>query len=191
MELEEIKRRMKAKGLRQVDIANATGLEPDKVSKSFAGTRRFTSTELDIIRSLVDGGPAPSVPGTMSVRAIPMIGSVAAGNWREAIQQPMGSFPVSEDVPPNAVALRVVGDSMDRFVPDGTPIIFDPDDRSLYPERLYVIQNEAGETTFKQFMADPARLVPCSTNPSHKEILINGEEAFTIVGRVRSGIVQF
>jgi repressor LexA len=90
----------------------------------------------------------------------------------------------SPDLPLNACALDVEGDSMDLIVPDGGRIIFDPDDRALFPKRFYVVLNGAGETTFKRFFADPARLEPCSTNPAHKVIVLGDGEPFTIVGRV-------
>jgi repressor LexA len=41
-----------------------------------------------------------------------------------------------------------------------------------------------GEATFKQFKADPARFVPCSTNPAHQDIRIGSGQAFELVGRV-------
>ena len=46
---------------------------------------------------------------------------------------------------------------------------------------LYVVD---GEATFKQFKADPARFVPCSTNPAHREIRIGSGQAFELLGRV-------
>ncbi|KKC24891.1 LexA family protein [Sphingomonas sp. SRS2] len=180
-----VKRRMVEKGLRQVDLANAIGANnPNKISKAFAGDRQFKVHEMDILRALLaEGPPATPVDGS-AVRYIPFVGKVPGGNWREAVQQALGTIPVAaEGMPVNAVALKVVGDSMNRLVDDGGYIIFDPDDRSLFPDKFYVIQNAEGETTFKQFKSDPARLVPCSLNPAYQDILI-GDQPFSIVGRV-------
>ncbi|WP_181008539.1 LexA family protein [Sphingomonas montanisoli] len=184
MDIDGIKQAMKAQGIKQVRLANELGLTPDQVSKAMHGTRRFTAPEMDIIRRLLGEDQRASVPGAMDTRRIPVIGSVAAGNWREAIQEPLGTIPMpEEDMPSDAVALRVVGDSMDKVIGDGGIVVFVPSDRALYPDRYYVVLNAEGETTFKQFQADPARLVPCSTNPKHKDIMIH-EGDFQIVGRV-------
>lgn len=72
---------------------------------------------------------------------------------------------------------------MDLVVPDSSTIIIDPMDLDLWPGRYYVIENGERETTFKQYKESPARLVPCSSNPDHKEIPISGG-GFRVVGRV-------
>jgi len=135
---------------------------------------------MDVIRRIIreDAGQ-PAEP----LGSIPIIGQVAAGNWRQAVQRPIASMPKPDpSVPPQAFALRVTGDSMDKLVEDGGTVIVDPQDKDLFPGRYYVIINGDGETTFKQFKSDPARLVPCSWNPDHHEIPIGSQ--FEIVGRV-------
>lgn len=171
---------MRQRGLRQVDLARRLGLAPEKVSKAFAGVRRFSFEEMDSIRSwLADPTETPAL------RPIPVIGQIAAGNWREAVHQPIGSMPAPDpSIPPKAFALRVDGDSMDKLVEDGGTVIIDPDDRKLFPGRYYAVKNGEGETTFKQFAADPARLVPCSTNDQHRDIEIGSGEGFEVIGRV-------
>lgn len=183
MEIAEIKTRMRDKGVRQVDLANATGLSPQKISLSLSGARQFKYAEMVVIeRMLAD--VAPEIEQA-TARGIPMIGDVPGGNWREAVQRPQGWMPSPDpSMPANAFGLTVRGDSMDQYVDDGGTVIVNPDDKALYPGRFYVILNGDGETTFKQFQADPARLVPCSSNPAHRELVIGGEEGFQIVGRV-------
>jgi SOS-response transcriptional repressor LexA len=184
METEQIRAAMKARKIRGVHLANELGLTPDQVSKSLHGLRRFTAAEMDKIRRLLSDTPPPSIEGALPTRRIPVIGSVSAGNWKEAIQQPMGTMPMpEEDLPDDSVALRVVGDSMDKLVPDGGIVIFTPSDRELFADNYYIVLNEEGETTFKQYKSDPARLVPCSSNPRHTDISI-GDGKFQIVGRV-------
>jgi phage repressor protein C with HTH and peptisase S24 domain len=186
MDIGIIKARMEAVGLKGKDLAEGIGISADKISKSLKGTRAFKADEVDRIRELLRiGDPAPIVAPS---RTIPVLGMVSAGRWQEAIaaEGPNGGerMPVFDPhTPRNAFAVRVAGDSMDRIVEDGGTIIVDPDDRALYPKRYYIVRNGHGDTTFKQFLDEPARLCPCSTNPAHKDILI-GEEAFEIVGRV-------
>lgn len=88
------------------------------------------------------------------------------------------------DISANAFGLEIVGDSMNLLAPEGGVAVVDPDDKALYPGRRYVVVNGEGETTFKEFANDPARLVPLSTNTDHREILLGGEDVFTLVGRV-------
>lgn len=182
--LDWVKRRMREKNLKQVDLANLLDLAPNKISKAFSGERQFKAHEIDKLRSYLAEGAPPPIEGALAVRYIPLVGSVPGGNWREAVQQPLGSIPVPDaDLPADAIALRVEGDSMDKIVPDGATVIFSPGDKALYADNYYVVINGEGETTFKQYQTDPARLVPCSTNPRHKDIII-GEGPFEIVGRV-------
>lgn len=183
--VEWVKRRMREKGLRQVDLANAIGANnPNKISKAFAGERQFKVHEMDILRAMLAEEPSAPLEGAKPTRRIPYVGSVPGGNWREAIQQPQGTIQVpEEDIPADAIALRVDGDSMDKLVPDGATVIFSPSDKALYADHYYVVINEEGETTFKQYRTDPARLVPCSNNPRHTDIII-GQGTFEIVGRV-------
>lgn len=178
MENSEIQRRLIAKGIRNVDLARALGIDSAKVGKAFGKEgRRFTIAEMDIIRGLLGEADAP-------LGSLPVIGQVTAGNWREAVQNPIGSMPrLDPSIPARAFALEISGDSMDLYVDDGGRVVVDPDDKALFPDRFYVVQNADGETTFKQFKMPPARLVPCSTNKTHKEIII-GADPFEVVGRV-------
>lgn len=179
---EQIKTRMRARGFKQVDLANLLNVEPTKVSKSLSGVRAFKPHELDLIRDwLREEGEVHA----SDFRSIPIIGQVAASNWGEAVRQSTSAMPAPDaTVPARAFALEVAGDSMDLFVEDGGKVIVDPDDKALFPGRFYVISNGQNETTFKRFAADPARLVPCSTNPDHREILLGSGESFVVVGRV-------
>lgn len=183
MDIPTIKARMASRKLRQVDLANLLEISPVQINKSLQGNRRFTYPEMRKIEAFLDA-PTPSDDGG-GITQLPVIGQVAAGRWREAVQQPVGWIPVlSASAPQSAFALAVVGDSMDLEIGDGGTVIVDPDDKALYPGRLYVVLNADGEATFKQFEADPARLMPRSSNPAHQAIQIGDGSAFTLVGRV-------
>ena len=126
----------------------------------------------------------PSQIDAEPAKPVPVIGEIAAGNWREAVQRSTMAIPAPHpSMPPNSFALEVSGDSMDLLVEDGAMIIVDPGDRQFFHKRYYAVQNEEGETTFKQYLGDPARLVPCSSNPSHREIIL-GDEPIMIIGRI-------
>lgn len=73
---------------------------------------------------------------------------------------------------------------MDLEIGDGGTVVVDLDDRALFPGKLYVILNDSGEATFKQFESDPARLIPRSTNPAYTTIMLGDGQPFTVFGRV-------
>lgn len=179
---DQLRALMKEQGKRQVDLANLLGIDPTAVSKIFKGIRAIQHREMPVIRAWLGQSEPVALPASA---AIPIIGQVAAGNWREAVSDPIGSLPSPDrSIASEAFGLRVEGDSMNKIVDDGGTVIVDPSDKALYPNRYYVVLNESGETTFKQFALDPARLLPCSTNPEHREIVIGDGSQFSIVGRV-------
>lgn len=143
--------------------------------------RKFKVTEEWLLYGKGDiAGEAMPEPA----RPIPILGDVPAGNWREAMNTSRVSMPSPDpSVPAEAYALKVVGDSMNRIAGEGATIIIDPTERDLYERWLYVVRNGDGDVTFKQYLERPARLVPCSTNPEHKEIPI-ADRDYEIVGRV-------
>ena len=130
--------------------------------------------------------PADLVGGDAEpARIVPLVGKIAAGNWREAIQDSRGTVPVpAGEVGPNAFALEPSGDSMNLVVTDGAVVVFDPDEFELREGGIYAVMNSEGETTFKRYRNDPPRLEPCSSNPEHQPFLL-GREPFTVIGRAR------
>ena len=185
MEIADIRHLMKERGFNQADLAELLGIDPTAVSKRLTGKRAFRHDEMLKVQAWLGGAAAPALASaTKGVRELPIIGQVAAGAWREAIQRPLGTMPVPADVPASTIALRVTGDSMDLEIEDGGIVLVDTNDRALFPGRLFVVLNGEGEATFKQFEADPARLEPRSTNPAHRSIAIGDGQTFTVIGRV-------
>lgn len=128
---------------------------------------------------LLHGGK-PAASGR--VRMVPLIGDIAAGNWREAIEHAVGEV-AAVDASEEAFALRARGTSMDKLVPDGGYVIVEPSLLDLREGRVYAVMNDEGEATVKRFRSDPARLEPCSNDPSHQPINL-GHSMYKIIGRV-------
>lgn len=134
------------------------------------------------VDSILDGTATTGAIG--GGRLIPLLGSVPAGPWKEAIAETENFIPApSQDLPDSVFALTVEGDSMDKIAPSGSTIFLDPQDRDLFDKRLFVVRNGDGEVTFKQYREAPARLVPCSRNPKHHMIPIM-DGGFETVARV-------
>lgn len=115
---------------------------------------------------------------------IPKIGKISAGNWQEAVNLTDEYIPIPEGVSGKRIfALEAMGDSMNKLIPDGGYVVIDPDRRELVHDKVYAVMNGDNETTVKRYCDAPPRLVPCSTNPAHKDIMF-GEEPVIVIGRV-------
>jgi SOS-response transcriptional repressor LexA len=194
MDVEWLKSRKKQLKVTDADLAAALGVERSVANKVANGKVELNARRADALAALLQvsrdellyraGISTVRPDGAQPVREIPLLGSVPGGNWREAIHRSSTTVPVpASEAPRDAYALTVEGDSMDLHVPDGFTIVVAPADLDLFPGRLYVVMNEDGETTFKQYREGPARLVPASSNPNHKEIPISGG-GFRVLGRV-------
>ena len=164
----------------EITLATVAKLETGQISLTLDYINDFArvldTTPIEIISvDASDGG---------SMRMLPVLGDIAAGNWAEELAQTGDFIPVAPDIAgPNAFALRPRGDSMDKIVQDGGFVVIDPDQRELIDGKAYAVRNGAGEATCKAFRASPPRLEPCSTNPAHQPIII-GSEPFVAIGRV-------
>lgn len=188
MEPEQILARMQELGIGIRDLERRTGINENYLTKSLGKQRRrITVQEMDLIKGALSIAEAEHEGG---LRSVPLLGDVPASTWRPAHQQGGKRISLPEsDAPAGAYALTVSGDSMDLIVPNGTKIIIDPNDRDFYPGRRFVVQSEEGETTFKEYQEQPARLVPCSSNPEHVEIII-GRQPIEVLGRVVTYILR-
>ncbi|WP_294390373.1 S24 family peptidase [uncultured Sphingomonas sp.] len=175
------------RGWSQGDLAERAGTTIATISKMERSMRGLSLDWVERLASALDMS-AHALLGSgqpAGLRTIPVVGRIAAGNWQEAIEDPVGHIVVPDDVGPNAFALEPHGDSMDMVAPAGSIVVIDPDQHELRDGAIYAIMNGGGETTLKQFRADPARLEPQSSNPDHKTIAL-GREPFTVIGRAVS-----
>jgi len=175
----------KERGMTLEELGEKAGMHYTTVAKLEKSQRGLKLAYLAAIANALNVEPRDllgSVPDILPMRMVPLIGRVAAGNWSEAIEDPLGSVP-SPAGGANAFALRPDGDSMDLVVGPDAYIVVDPDDYELRDYKIYAMRNVDGETTFKRFRSDPPRLEPCSSNPSHQPIPL-GREAVTTIGRV-------
>jgi repressor LexA len=184
MDVVTLKRLMAENRETQADMARLLQISPDKMSKVMSGRRRLTVEEANkLTRYFGTGGNPDNVPVLL-----PIVGLVSAGAWREGFEDVRGYMPSPDRaLSSDAFVVIIEGDSMDLVAQEGEGIIVDPREVELVSRRYYVIRNEEGETTFKRYMENPARLEPCSTNPNHKTIY-PGQQVFTVVGRARKRV---
>lgn len=183
MDVEQLKILMRENGVKQAGIARLLGISPDKVSKTLSGKRSLKLEEANILSAYFGLGKPNQAPVML-----PIVGLVSAGSWREGFENIMGYMPSPDkNLSRESFVVIVEGDSMDLIAQPGEGIVVDPKDCDLVAGRYYVVRNSEGETTFKQYRDNPARLEPCSSNPEHQTIHL-GREQFTIVGRARKRV---
>lgn len=168
----------------QKEIASLLGVAPARVSEMRAGTRRIQQSEMPILAKRFGMEDEQA----SNVRRIKRIGRVPAGALREALRDTTDTVEVGASVPKGVFALEVDGESMNKVAPFGCDVIVDPSDKALFSGDLYVLSNDDGEFTFKRYLENPARLVPLSSDSSHKEIPLGGEP-INIIGRVVSVVI--
>lgn len=202
-----IEQRLKElEGRNKAGLAKALGLPAPRISDIIKGRRGINALESKRIADYLQMNIAdvvdnlegrPSVGGAPAPVKIPVVGSVAAGVWREALEVPEYDWeyvpailnPKLESLP--SFALRVSGASMDKVFPNGTILIcikfFDMELISRGPETGdYVIvqqRNSNGlvEATCKQLEVEDGQawLWPRSTRPEFQtpiKVEDNGEE---------------
>lgn len=123
--------------------------------------------------------------GIQTTRVLPVIGSISAGSWQEAVVITDEFMPVPSHLKgANLFVLRPDGTSMNLICTGPTGfVVVDPDQRDLVDGKTYALMNGDGETTWKSFSAGTMQLLPCSTDPAHQPISI-GSTPFTVIGRV-------
>lgn len=142
--------------------------------------------------SEITGFPAPAEAA--HITHVPLLSWVSAG----ALKEPTSQIPI-HDVPLLAFAdlgrgdyfaLKVEGDSMDRWSPEGSTIVVNRADRTLVAGKPYVFSLR-GETTYKLWQPDdPPYLQPHSINPMHKPMFLRRKRDFEVIGRVKRSVLD-
>lgn len=152
--------------------------------------------------------PVEIRPISPSMKMVPLVGEIQAGNWRESIAD---AEPMMVPLPPTMVASRynvkaflVRGNSMDRIYPDGSYVfIAGLFDNPIEPVSGNIVlvqrRNQKGwyEATLKEMVVDPNGkkwLWPRSNDPEHQSPIQveNGaheNEDVLILGVVKAAIV--
>jgi repressor LexA len=182
------------RGLKLEDVVDRMddAITPGTLAKLETGRMGLTVDYIIAIAKALQVPEEAIIKVQRSGLLLPIIGQIAAGQWREAIMEPLGWQGVPPDLRTgvNSFVLFPDGDSMDLVTGEGGYIVVDPDQKDLLNKRFYSMQNEAGEATFKQFFADPPRLEPCSSNPVH-QIIPLGREPIIVIGRVTLAVREF
>lgn len=138
-------------------------------------------------------GLAVSNPETSDSYA-PLIGNIAAGNPREAIEQSNERHWVDPDILeqyPDGFFLRVSGDSMNRVLPDGCFAFVAPCE--VISGEIAAVKVNGDEATIKRVKLYEGVVIlePESTNEEHKRIVIDGNDPDAPEVRLLGKVVWF
>lgn len=170
---DRIRETLKSSEFSREQLAEVLGCSPFSVGRLLRKERKLEAGERDAAFSFLGI--------TNKIRMIPVIGEVSAGDWRDAINDPL-DWDYTTKGGPHSFALDVAGDSMNKVIKPGLRVVVDPDDRDLVNGAIYVVGERDFGVTLKRFRNDPARLEPDSWNDKHRPIMIGSDEFF-IVGR--------
>jgi transcriptional regulator with XRE-family HTH domain len=196
----------KRKGWTQADLAERMGVEQPTIQRWEKGRREPDLAQLISLAAALGVEPGALIDPSIAVSIGPRLsikGSVAAGVWREAVEDPpsewqtfTGRADVAADIE-HRFGLRVVGDSMDAVYPEGTILecvsLFGRAEAMPGKKVIVVRHNAHGEceATVKELVEQDGDLwlVPRSSNPVHSPILLSDLEPGIVEQRIAAVVV--
>jgi phage repressor protein C with HTH and peptisase S24 domain len=199
VDIDELKARLEARGIRQVDLAEALNLEPDKVSKVFAGKRRWQADEVLKLANLLadhdDSTRHPDLPpvgretGYVDIAVLPSFAGMGGGGNGEG-ERTVAKLPrdlIEDQLHGRAGDFELIdvrGDSMEPDFHHGDQILIDRRDRDPRQPGPFALWDEDGYVV-KLVERVPGRrgwYRVFSANPRYSSYEIEETEA-TIRGR--------
>lgn len=182
----------KDKGFSQVELAKASGVSQQLISQIENGIN-LTTKELPDIAAALDVPVAdldPRLSADYEGIEVPLLAMISAGALMrdDVSDEALGKLRIGDLPPGDWIALKVVGDSMDRISPPESTILVNRKDKKLVPNAAYVIADDEGNATYKRFRPNPMRFEPVSTNKDLEPIFPDREPL--VVGRVRRTILE-
>lgn len=188
------------RGIKQAEAAAALGVgkstyahweqgENDPGSENIAKMREYYRVTADQL--LIPGYPLPGEhPEPAQFRRAPIVGRIAAGDPREAIEQADSwQYVFNPNASDDAFYLVCAGDSMNKVIPQDMLVLIDPDKETNSGDVAAVMVN-GDDATLKRvyFAGDTIVLHPESTNPAHCDRVINSTNPdapeFRVIGPV-------
>lgn len=193
-----IAQQREAKGMSQGALAKAVGISQPAVAyyekderDPKASTLQKIAEALDVSVSYllgVDEAKWLKTPAPM--RRAPIVGRIAAGDPREAIENPDGfQYVFTPEASDESFYLVCAGDSMDRVIPQGMLVLVDPAKEARSGDVAAVMVN-GDDATLKRvyFAGDTIVLHPESDNPEHRDRTIDSHDPdapeFRVIGPV-------
>lgn len=174
-------------GYSQEKAADRLGVAASTVQRTETGKIKATVDQLKAYAELYRVSLADLIDFGHSSLSVPIVGKVAAGAWRDAVERPDYRADDQETVhymprehrPIPDGALELEGDSMNEIWPDKTLVFFKLTTQAYEPrdgQRVIVKRIRAGEveTTCKEIQLTgdgQVLLIPRSLNPAHRPVV--------------------
>lgn len=178
-----------AKGWTQAELAKRVGTTQQQIARYESGENDVKSSVIvrisaalgvtvSYLLGVTEKGVLRAVPGES--RQLPIVGRIAAGEAREAIEQKDRTHPIPDELfseHPHSVWAEVSGNSMNRLFPDGSLVLIDMDAEVQNGEVGAVFVN-GDDVTIKRiyFEAGRIRLHPESYDPEYRDRLIDRDD---------------
>ncbi len=142
---------------------------------------------------------SPKLTEAAEMASVPLLGSIAAGTPIEMI-----NIDETYDIPadihdryPQAFLLKVVGDSMNRVLPNGCYALINPCQEASKPMKAYAVCVNGFDATIKRVkpLSNGYELIPDSIDPTYRPQIFDFNEIDTqpvsIIGEVVWYLVPF
>jgi transcriptional regulator with XRE-family HTH domain len=200
MRLKEIR---KSRGLKQVEVAAALGIDLTNYNKLENGHTELTLSRMQDLSEILHCAPADFISDRTGFRFVEVRQFVQAGNWAESLlwdQEDWYEVAIPDHASYRNLTLHAAktrGPSMNKRYPEGSALIYTSiieTREKVEAGRRYIIEIERSdgmrEATVKTLWQDETGkswLLPESTDPRHQQPIdpaANDEETVRIVGRI-------
>lgn len=183
-----------ASGLSQLKLAELADTTQATIARLEKGDRKLSMKWAEALAPHLGVDPQaimfPDQSSFARVVSAPIVGTIKAGSWLEAhASEELGRMPIVDTegyAPELLYVLNVDGDSMDEFVKDGGYVVcvnvIGGRVRFRTGMVVHVERRRFGgeliETTLKEIrvLAEGMELIPRSSNPAHKTIVLDGSD---------------
>jgi SOS-response transcriptional repressor LexA len=172
-----------------------TGEGPMEVNITTSPATMTRNSRLPHEHGLLENAPSNVAPGPATLHRVPLISNVQAGAWTEIIDnlQPGDAeawIDITSKVGPNAFALRVIGNSMEKEFWEGEMVIVDPAREPASGDYVVAKINHE-EATFKQLIRDGGSIYLRPLNSAYPVIVVPPDKSFRIIGRVVEKVKRY
>lgn len=192
---QRLRQAMFMKGIRQVDIANRTGIKDSKISSYVTGRYKPNAETMVKIADCLgvsaawlagegpDMDPVELTRESDDFRTIPVVGRVAAGAPIFAVENQVDTIAV-KDTRTGLFGLRIVGDSMAPRIMDGDLVVVQQQGNAKDGDIVIAIVDD--EATCKVYKKSPWGVSLVPFNSAYAPFIFAGEETdrLHIVGKV-------